>query len=265
MASKTFVRSAWRRRPAAATTIAILGVLALGLSGCGNADQTAATPSSSSTASQAQAEASTGASGSASAPATTATADQQVAQDLEFTLQEERMARDLYQALGDKWGTRPFTNIVNAEQRHMDLVVAQLERLGLPTTSKDGTAGQFANAEIQKLYDGWLSRGMTSQAEALSVGAELERRDIDDLEKIIQATSDQELKDMYGYLLQGSRNHLRAFENGGGGCMTGRPGTPGTPGSGPGSMNGRGGGPGGPGGGTGGGPGTNPDCPMNAQ
>ena len=32
--------------------------------------------------------------------------DAQTADDLQFTLEEERMARDLYTALGEKWGTQ---------------------------------------------------------------------------------------------------------------------------------------------------------------
>ncbi|HJG56357.1 MAG TPA: DUF2202 domain-containing protein, partial [Corynebacterium xerosis] len=59
-------------------------------------------------------------------------------------------------------------------------------------------------------------RGLTSESEALAVGAELERRDIADLEGFVARTDDPALKDMYEFLLAGSRNHLRAFETAGG-------------------------------------------------
>ena len=45
--------------------------------------------------------------------------------------EEEKLARDVYVALGDRWGLRVFENIARAEQRHMDAVVAQLDREGV--------------------------------------------------------------------------------------------------------------------------------------
>lgn len=133
------------------------------------------------------------------------------AANLKMMFEEERMAHDLYVAFGEKWGSRKFSNISNAETRHNSVVGAEMDRLGVakPDTS---VAGKYENSEIQALYDGWLARGLESQQEAFVVGAELERRDIADLEKVMDATLDQQLKDVYGRLLDGSKKHLAAFE-----------------------------------------------------
>lgn len=178
------------------------------------------------------------------------TAEQrQIREDLEFTLEEERMARDLYTAFGEKWpNARPFQNIPRSEQQHMNLVVAQMDRLGIEHDVENTVPGVFRNQEIQALYDGWLARGMTTQREAFVAGKELEERDIADIQAVIDRTEDPELVAMYEQLLQGSRNHLAAFERqlAGGGGHGGGPG--GGQGGGPGGGQG-----GGPGGGQGGG------------
>lgn len=136
------------------------------------------------------------------------------ATDLAFSAEEERMARDLYRELGERWGSRPFLTIGRAEGRHLDLVVGELERLGLPVPPADAEPGTYADRELQELYDGWLRRGLESEAEAFVVGAELERRDIADLEEIIARTADPATKAVFERILQGSRNHLAAFAAG---------------------------------------------------
>ncbi|QGU02851.1 hypothetical protein CKALI_09980 [Corynebacterium kalinowskii] len=142
-------------------------------------------------------------------------ADSQDVANLRMMFEEERMAQDLYVALGEKWGSRKFSNISKAETKHNGLVAAQLDRLGVARPDAS-VAGKYENADIQKLYDDWLARGLESQDAAFKVGAELERRDIADLEKVMAETEDQVLKDVYGRLLAGSKNHLAAFEAGAG-------------------------------------------------
>lgn len=175
---------------------------------------------------------------------------QQTIDDLRFTLEEERMARDLYTALGERWpDARPFQNIPWSEQQHMNMVVAQMDRLGIPHDVDNTVPGVFENAEIQNLYNGWLARGLTSKREAFTVGKELEERDIDDITAVLDRTTDPELRSMYERLRQGSYNHLDAFNrqlSGGGG---GGGGWGGGPGGGGGWGGGWGDGPGGGGGG----------------
>lgn len=130
--------------------------------------------------------------------------------NLKMMFEEECMAHDLYIALGEKWESRKFDNISRAETQHNNLVAAQLDRLGVEKPDAS-VPGKYADPEIQKLYDVWLEQGMKSQADAFRVGTELERRDIADLEKSIAATNDQEVKEVYGRLLAGSKKHLAAF------------------------------------------------------
>lgn len=211
-----------------------------------------------------------------SAVVTTATAvDAQVAKDLQFTREEERMARDLYAALAAKYDdARPFSMITRAEQRHFDATGTLMTRYGVSDPSAGKAAGTYAYPELQKLYDGWLAQGSKSIDDAYDVGIALEKRDIADLKKLSAATKDADAKALYTRLTTASEQHLAAFEAAakgelpaeGAGPMGGR----GMMGDGQGMM-GRGGGMGqGFGQGTdGAGPGAGPgagfrngDCPM---
>ena len=169
--------------------------------------------------------------------ATATATDPALAKGLAFTREEERMARDLYQALADHYdGALPFSRIVNSEQRHFDAVGTMLKRYSVTDPAAGKQAGSYADPTIQKLYDGWLAEGKTSLAAAYGVGVELEKRDIADLEKAIAATSAADVKQLYTNLQRASEHHLAAFEA----AVDGRTmGTGAGPGSGTG-MNGQG-------------------------
>ena len=44
---------------------------------------------------------------------------------LSFMREEEKLARDVYITLYNKWGVNIFTNISNSEQTHMDAILLQ--------------------------------------------------------------------------------------------------------------------------------------------
>lgn len=129
---------------------------------------------------------------------------------LTFMREEEKMARDVYLNVAARWAQLPFANIAKSEQQHMDAIKAKLDRYGLPDPAL-AEIGAFRNAELQALYDGLMDRGETAYLEALWVGGLIEEVDIEDLDNAIAATSHPDLAQVYGNLLRGSRNHLRAF------------------------------------------------------
>ena len=56
--------------------------------------------------------------------------------ELSFMREEERLARDLYQAFADKYdGARPFSMIVKAEQKHHDAVGTLMTRYDVADSS----------------------------------------------------------------------------------------------------------------------------------
>lgn len=131
------------------------------------------------------------------------------ADGLLYMREEEKLAHDVYLALGERWTLPVFTNIASAEQTHTDAVQLLLERYNLTDPAAGNAAGVFTNAELQALYAKLVEQGSTSLTEALSVGAEIEELDIVDLRSRASDKADVDL--VYSNLERGSRNHLRAF------------------------------------------------------
>lgn len=135
-----------------------------------------------------------------------------VVEVLQTHLEHERMARDLYDALGETHdGLAPFPRIEAAEQRHHD-AVTRLITLKDGTPSADVEPGAYADAEIQAWYDDWLERGLVSPQAAHEVGVELEKADIEHLRSTIDAVDDADVDRVLGHLLEASEHHLAAFE-----------------------------------------------------
>lgn len=132
------------------------------------------------------------------------------AAQLAFMREEEKLARDVYLALYQKWQQPVFNNIAQSEQTHMDQLKCFLDAYGLPDSAR-AEAGRFNNTTLQGLYDSLTARGQTSLAEALRVGGTIEEVDIRDLQNARDQTAIPEVKTLYGNLLAGSAKHLRAF------------------------------------------------------
>ena len=124
--------------------------------------------------------------------------------------EEEKLAYDVYQVLYNKWELPVFNNISNSEARHIDAVGSLIDNFGL----KDpiiNQAGKFQNKELSDLYKTLTKKGSKSLLAALEVGAFIEEIDIQDLQDLIDQTSNETIQMVYGNLLRASGNHLRAF------------------------------------------------------
>lgn len=124
--------------------------------------------------------------------------------------EEEKLAHDLYTAFGDLYDLRIFENIPMAEANHMTAIATLLDAFGLDDPANP-EAGVFQNEELQATYDQLLSDGKVSLVAALESGAYVEELDIQDLERLLEETTNESIKVVYSNLLRGSRNHLRAF------------------------------------------------------
>ena len=132
-------------------------------------------------------------------------------QGIRIMREEEKLARDVYQALFDMWGQPVFQNIANSEQAHMDAVKALIDRYDLDDPVTGNGQGEFTNQDLQALYGELIATGGESLASALRVGAAIEEIDILDLQEHIGETDAADVLRVYESLLRGSRNHLRAF------------------------------------------------------
>jgi len=124
--------------------------------------------------------------------------------------EEEKLARDVYSALAQKWGSQVFTNISAAENNHLNAIVLLLANYG-STETTIGEAGVFTDAAVQTLYDGLVAKASASIDEAYKTGALIEEMDIKDLTVALSGTTNENVVLVFENLLKGSRNHLRAF------------------------------------------------------
>jgi hypothetical protein len=130
---------------------------------------------------------------------------------LTYMREEEKLARDVYLFLYDKWHSRIFNNISISEQRHMDAIKTLLDRYAIPDPAAGNGQGEFTNPELQAQYDELIQQGSVSLVDALEVGVLIEETDIDDLNEAIASTTRKSIKTVYSNLLRGSLNHLKAF------------------------------------------------------
>ncbi|WP_201327351.1 DUF2202 domain-containing protein [Thermotomaculum hydrothermale] len=130
---------------------------------------------------------------------------------LEKMRQEEKLARDVYLTLYEKWGLRIFSNIAQSEQTHMDAVKVLLDKYGLEDPATNNVIGVFTDQAFTDLYNSLVEKGSVSLTEALKVGATIEDLDIKDLEDEIALTNNEDIKMVFQNLMKGSRNHLRSF------------------------------------------------------
>jgi hypothetical protein len=128
-----------------------------------------------------------------------------------YMREEEKLARDVYLVLYEKWGMSVFQNIANSEQTHTDAIKTLLDRYGLGDPAAGQDVGIFTNPGLQELYDLLVDTGNRSLVDALRVGAAIEEIDILDLEEWIAQTSQADIVLVYENLMKGSRNHLRSF------------------------------------------------------
>lgn len=132
-------------------------------------------------------------------------------EELLLLREEEKLARDVYLKLFEKWNFPVFQNIAASEQRHMDSLKFLLERFGLADPSANLEVGVFHNAKFSALFTDLIARGERSLVEAFRVGATIEDLDIYDLNRLLTETDHADLKFVYGNLRNGSCNHLLAF------------------------------------------------------
>ena len=126
-----------------------------------------------------------------------------------FMREEEKLARDVYNALYEIWGQPTFTNIVSSEQMHMDEVKLLLDRYKLADPALE--PGSFTDPSLGALYDQLVAQGSLSLADALKVGAAIEEIDILDLQTRLAQTDNADIQQVFNSLMSGSYSHLNAF------------------------------------------------------
>ncbi|WP_407343325.1 DUF2202 domain-containing protein [Pengzhenrongella phosphoraccumulans] len=125
--------------------------------------------------------------------------------------EDEKLAHDLYVALGDSYSVRVFDRIAAAETQHLTEVRILLDRYEIADPTAGLAAGTFASAEFQAQYDTQLAAGSVDLAAAYEVGVLIEQTDIADLKAAAADLVAPDVEQVYANLLAGSERHLAAF------------------------------------------------------
>jgi hypothetical protein len=128
-----------------------------------------------------------------------------------YLYEEEKLARDIYVAMYNLYGAYIFNNISESEQRHMNSVAKLISKYELDDSVIDNEPGSFTNVIIQGEYDRLLGDGKQDLTSALWVGVEIEEMDIGDIERMLDQTAKADIIRVLSNLLDGSKNHLDAF------------------------------------------------------
>jgi hypothetical protein len=126
--------------------------------------------------------------------------------------EEEKLARQVYIFMYEKYKYRVFNNISKSENAHTSAVLHLIDGFGL-TDPTPVAETEFNNPLFTDLYAQLTVKGSESIIEALKVGAFIEEYDINDLQNLIETTENPTVKRVYGNLLRGSKFHLKAFTN----------------------------------------------------
>jgi len=124
--------------------------------------------------------------------------------------EEEKLARDVYITMNEKWNAKVFARVAASEQKHFDAIGKKLVLYGIPDPALV-EIGKFSVPALQTMYDTLVTQGSASYVEALKVGVTIEEEDIEDLEAAIAETNAVPLEITYVHLLNGAENHLSCF------------------------------------------------------
>jgi hypothetical protein len=194
------------------TTITVIAtaavVAAVAATGIGIAVSTQTAPDTSATSVP---QASPSASVTATMKPTTAPAEvSSLEANLAYLIEEEKLAHDVYTVLGEMWGSKTMSNIVNSEDSHEAQVATVLVAYGF-ADPRSSEVGVFVNPELQALFDSFIAQGSASETAAMEVGVIIEETDIADLDEMMAVTTEPDALAMMASLRSGSENHLAAF------------------------------------------------------
>ncbi len=129
---------------------------------------------------------------------------------LQYLIEEEKLAHDVYTKMYELWGAQVFGNILQSEQSHQSQVLTIMSAMDV-ADPRSSEIGVFENSDLQKLYDELIAKGIESAVDAYEVGVAIEELDIADLTEMLSTATDADMIAMMENLRRGSENHLRAF------------------------------------------------------
>ncbi|MDD2425522.1 MAG: DUF2202 domain-containing protein [Bacteroidales bacterium] len=122
--------------------------------------------------------------------------------------EDEKVARDLYNAFFEKFKLKAFENISKAEENHIRAVQLLMDYYEIEYPEM-GEYGKFADPARQQLYDSLLIKGETA-LEAFKVMAQIEEHNIVSYLEVLEDVDNGNIKILIENLEKASENHFKA-------------------------------------------------------
>jgi len=117
---------------------------------------------------------------------------------LTYALEDERMAFAEYTLIMQKFDvSQPFSLIIEAEKKHESLLLDLFKKYQFDVPSFDGSDHVMVPSSLQDTYQ---------------VGVEAEIKNIDMYNKFLSYNLDEDMREVFTELRDGSLNHLEAFK-----------------------------------------------------
>ena len=143
---------------------------------------------------------------------TLGTLDSNEEASLQYMVQEEKLAHDVYVTLGNTWNLPIFDRIAASESQHVSAIQTLLSRYGVSDPTSGLGVGEFADSEFTALYNDLVARGEESADAAMQVGVDIEKLDIADLSDRLATTDQADVVTVFEHLQTASNHHLAAFQ-----------------------------------------------------
>lgn len=136
-----------------------------------------------------------------------------VAKELAYLAEEEKLAGDVYDLAASLYSVRIFDNIGRSEDNHLAEVRVLLDRYEVTDPTVGAKPGEFTNDELQSLYNTLAAQVKKGWDEAVAAGILIEETDIADLQVLLDKKDlPADVSAIAESLLAGSQRHLAAFQ-----------------------------------------------------
>ena len=149
--------------------------------------------------------------GIAATSSATAATSTTTAKMLQAMVAEEKLAHDVYTALGSRYDVMIFKRIASSESTHQAALRAVMTANGVIDLTSGDPVGKFDDPAVQELYDDLVDQGSVSLSAAMQVGVTIEKLDIADLDTALAANPAADVTAVLDLLRVGSERHLAAF------------------------------------------------------
>ncbi len=118
---------------------------------------------------------------------------------LTYAIQDEYLARAEYDLIISEYGSiRPFTNIMKAEETHIDALLPLFEAYGIAAPADEGASHAVSVANLTTAFE---------------AGVNAEVNNIAMYETFLDQDLPADVSAVFESLMRASENHLRAFQN----------------------------------------------------